>query len=156
VFLQVHRSLKDFRGDARFSTWLHRVTVNVVLMYRRSEKSRPVLVQRPDTVDTRDPQPSPDEQLARQQRISAFYRLLDQLSEKKRTVYILHELEGLAPVEIARVVKVPVLTVRTRLFYARRELMARLGSEPALSGLGTPRDSGSLKGELAGPKKEPA
>ena len=40
VFVQVHKSLRDFRGEARFSTWLHRVTVNVVLMHRRSEKSR--------------------------------------------------------------------------------------------------------------------
>jgi RNA polymerase sigma-70 factor (ECF subfamily) len=43
VFVQVFRSLKDFRGQSKFSTWLHRVTVNVVLMHRRSAKSRPVL-----------------------------------------------------------------------------------------------------------------
>src|SRR5215469_4393824 len=42
VFVQVYRSLKDFRGQAKFSTWLHRVTVNVVLMHRRSARSRPV------------------------------------------------------------------------------------------------------------------
>ena len=40
VFFQVHRSLKDFRGQSKFSTWLHRVTVNVVLMHRRSARSR--------------------------------------------------------------------------------------------------------------------
>ena len=45
VFVQVHKSLRDFRGEARFSTWLHRVTVNVVLMHRRAEKSRPVLTE---------------------------------------------------------------------------------------------------------------
>src|SRR5579863_7008034 len=42
VFVQVYRSLKDFRGQAKFTTWLHRVTVNVVLMHRRSARSRPV------------------------------------------------------------------------------------------------------------------
>src|SRR6476646_9539512 len=41
VFFQVFRSLKDFRGQSKFSTWLHRVTVNVVLMHRRAAKSRP-------------------------------------------------------------------------------------------------------------------
>jgi DNA-directed RNA polymerase specialized sigma24 family protein len=40
VFLQVHRSIRDFRHGARFSTWLYRVTVNVVLMHRRQEPPR--------------------------------------------------------------------------------------------------------------------
>ena len=45
VFFQVHKSLKDFKGQSKFTTWLHRVTVNVVLMHRRSAKSRPVLAE---------------------------------------------------------------------------------------------------------------
>src|SRR5205823_11217502 len=45
VFVQVFRSLKDFRGQSKLSTWLHRVTVNVVLMHRRSARSRPVLTE---------------------------------------------------------------------------------------------------------------
>ncbi|MBN2192380.1 MAG: sigma-70 family RNA polymerase sigma factor [Polyangiaceae bacterium] len=137
VFLQVHRSLKDFRGQSRFSTWLYRVTVNVVLMNRRAAKSRPVLV---DTVDlgaraaTEDGQ-RPDEAAARNARLAAFKRLLERLSEKKRTAYILHELQGLSPTEIAKIVDAPVLTVRTRLFYARRELVGMLREEPALATL---------------------
>jgi len=47
-------------------------------------------------------------------------------------VFVLHELEGLAPSEVAKVVSAPVLTVRTRLFYARRELLEMLKEEPAL------------------------
>src|SRR5580700_2597869 len=45
VFVQVYKSLKDFRGQSKFSTWLHRVTVSVVLMHRRSARSRPVYVE---------------------------------------------------------------------------------------------------------------
>ena len=60
------------------------------------------------------------------ERIDAFYEVLDRLSEKKRAVFILHEIEGSTPAEIAAILRVPVLTVRTRLFYARREIVSLL------------------------------
>jgi RNA polymerase sigma-70 factor (ECF subfamily) len=135
VFLQVFRSLPDFRGQAKFSTWLHRVTVNVVLMSRRRARSRPVLTS--DETGKHEPEERrlPDQEVVRNQRIAAFRRLLDRLSDKKRTVFILHELEGMAPARIAEVVDCPVLTVRTRLFYARRELAEMMRSEPCLAQL---------------------
>lgn len=135
VFFQVHRSLGDFRAQAKFSTWLHRITVNVVLMVRRAAKCRPVFAGEPASEREADPRLLPDDDAARHQRIRAFHRLLDQLGDKKRTVFVLHELEGLAPAEISVIVGAPVLTVRTRLFYARRELLALLRTEPALTPL---------------------
>ena len=135
VFIQVHRSLGDFRGDARFSTWLHRVTVNVVLMARRAAKSRPQFTgEVPE--DTTGPAMLPDEDAARHRRMEAFQRCIDKLGEKKRTVFVLHDIEGMAASEIAEVVGAPVLTVRTRLFYARQEIAAAMKHEPALAGLG--------------------
>lgn len=136
VFVQVFRSLKDFRGQSKFSTWLHRVTVNVVLMHRRSAKSRPVLTEEaPGDVTADERQPLPDEEAERCERMRAFQRLIDRLAEKKRVVFVLHELEGLSPTEIAEIVDAPVLTVRTRLFYARRELEEMLSEEPSLASL---------------------
>jgi RNA polymerase sigma-70 factor (ECF subfamily) len=135
VFLQVHRSIKDFRGQARFSTWLYRVTVNVVLMHRRAARSRPVLVEQPEGHMPEDHAALPDEQVARRARVEAFGRLLARISEKKRTVFVLHELEGLPAAEIADIVGAPVLTVRTRLFYARKELAVMLREEPSLAAL---------------------
>jgi RNA polymerase sigma-70 factor (ECF subfamily) len=141
VFLQVHRSIQDFRGDARFSTWLYRLTVNVVLMHRRAAKSRPQLIGEAVVAPPTDLRPLPDEQVARHRRIAAFRRLLERLSEKKRTVFVLHELEGLTPAEIGKIVGAPVLTVRTRLFYARRELDEMIADEPALANLTTAEGS---------------
>jgi RNA polymerase sigma-70 factor (ECF subfamily) len=135
VFLQVHRSIKDFRGNSRFTTWLYRLTVNVVLMHRRAARSRPALTEPLDTQLARDSGPLPDEQVARLARIRAFYRLLDRLTDKKRVVFVLHELEGMSPADIGKVVGAPVLTVRTRLFYARRELAELLREEPTLAAL---------------------
>jgi RNA polymerase sigma-70 factor, ECF subfamily len=135
VFLQVHRSIKDFKGNSLFSTWLYRVTVNVVLMHRRAARSRPIFADASAVEAPADARPLPDEQVARLARIRAFYRVLERLSPKKRAVFVLHELEGLPPAEIAKVVGAPVLTVRTRLFYARRELAEMLREEPVLAAI---------------------
>jgi RNA polymerase sigma-70 factor (ECF subfamily) len=136
VFVQVYRSLKDFRGQSKLSTWMHRVTVNVVLMHRRAARSRPVFAEEPPADGMlRSEATAPDEDADRRERMRAFGRLLDRLADKKRVVFVLHELEGVAPNEIAEIVGAPVLTVRTRLFYARRELEAMLRDEPSLAGI---------------------
>lgn len=132
VFLQVHRSLADFRGQSKFSTWLHRVTVNVVLMNRRAARSRPVFATEALADDELEGGQRPDEDASRNERMAAFRRVLERLPEKKRTVFILHEIEGLLPAEISEIVDAPVLTVRTRLFYARRELCELMQAEPSL------------------------
>jgi RNA polymerase sigma-70 factor (ECF subfamily) len=136
VFIQVFRSLPGFRGDSRFSTWLHRVTVNVALMHLRAAKSRPQLAPEPPADVTPSDGDSPLDGVARNERLRALYRILDGVAEKKRVVFILHELEGVSSGEIAKMVGAPVLTVRTRLFYARREVYAAMASDPALDRIG--------------------
>lgn len=134
VFVQVYRSISEFRGSSRFSTWLHRLAVNVALMNRRAKRSRPNLSDELPA-DTAAPGIGPDDDVIRRERVRVFYSLLDRMAEKKRTVFILHEIEGLSPSEIAEIVGAPALTVRTRLFYARRELIQLLREQPALAGL---------------------
>jgi len=146
VFVQVHRSLRDFRGEARFSTWLHRVTVNVVLMHRRAERSRPILTEEVASGTVEDlSSVHPDDEADRRSRIAAFFNVLSQISEKKRVVFILHDLEGLSPAEIGNIVDAPVLTVRTRLFYARRELEEKMQTDPQLASI--VREQGGFAGE---------
>ncbi|MRG97063.1 sigma-70 family RNA polymerase sigma factor [Polyangium spumosum] len=154
VFLQVHRSLGDFRGQSKFSTWIHRITVNVVLMIRRAERSRPVFADEPLAPEhERDRGLLPDEEATLRRRLVAFKRLLDRISEKKRTVYVLHDIEGMAPAEIATIVDAPVLTVRTRLFYARRELAELMREEPALAQLVD--EIAGLGAQLGAPERSP-
>jgi RNA polymerase sigma-70 factor (ECF subfamily) len=133
VFIQVLRSLGSFRDEARFSTWLYRVALNVALMHRRAAGRRPRLVDEDRAEPAVDAAPSAHEVLETRRRVEAFYALLGRLSDKKRTVYVLHELEGLSPARIAQIVQAPVLTVRTRLFYARRELADWIEEDPALA-----------------------
>jgi RNA polymerase sigma-70 factor (ECF subfamily) len=127
VFVIAFRGLDRFRGDARLSTWLYRICVNVALGRIRTRKRRPAafgvadldaavndpsLTERPET---------PDRSLERRQAQERVYRALETLAPKKRIVLYLHEIEGLDLKEIAYLVDSNPVTVRTRLFYARRE-----------------------------------
>jgi len=138
VFLQVHRSLDAFRGEARFSTWLYRLTMNVARMHLRRQKSRPKLTLVGQDEGGRLEQAAPEtpqREAERNERMRALDRLLGELSEKKREALVLHDFQGVAADEIARILEVPVMTVRTRIFYARRELYAAFAREPALAAL---------------------
>src|SRR5215471_12277980 len=127
VFVIAFRGLSRFRGDARLSTWLYRICVNVALGRIRTRKRRPVaygvndldqtaldpsLTERPET---------PDRSLERQQDRERVYRALDTLAPKKRIVLYLKE--------IAYLVDSNPVTVRTRLFYARKEFYRALVEE---------------------------
>jgi RNA polymerase sigma-70 factor (ECF subfamily) len=137
VFLHVHRSLASFRGDSRFSTWLYRLTLNVTRMHVRKQQSRPKLNLAGDDEAGRleriEPE-TPASEAERNERMSALRRLIAALSEKKQEALILHDFEGLTAEEISKIVEAPVMTVRTRVFYARKELYAALATEPALAG----------------------
>ena len=137
VFVHVYRSLPSFRGDSKFSTWLYRLTVNVTRMHLRRGRSRPQIadVAVPERADDPAPTDSPETHAECSERLAALYRLLDGIGEKKRTVLVLHDLEGRPAREIGELVGAPVLTVRTRLFYARKELYAAIAADPRLRGL---------------------
>ena len=138
VFVIAFRGLERFRGDARLSTWLYRICVNVALGRIRTRKRRPTaigvadldsaaidpsLVERPET---------PERSLERRRDQERVYATLEQLAPKKRIVLYLHEIEGLDLKEIAYLVDSNPVTVRTRLFYARREFYRLLtGADPA-------------------------
>lgn len=137
AFIQIFRSIEGFRGDAKFSTWLYRLVTNVARMHLRKRRVRPLIADgvSPESAQRGDPAGSPESAAERNWRVRRLYQHLDTLSEKKRTVLVLHDLEGLLPVDIAQIVSAPVLTVRTRLFYARRELYAALAQDPELAAL---------------------
>ncbi len=127
VFVIAFRGLERFRGDARLSTWLYRICVNVALGRIRTRKRRPAAYGVQD-LDTANADPSlterpetPERSMERRQDQERVYRALETLAPKKRVVLYLHEIEGLDLKEIAYLVDSNPVTVRTRLFYARRE-----------------------------------
>ncbi len=133
AFVQVYRSLPSFQGSSLLSTWIHRVSVNVALQHirrRKRQRSGPVVM----TADPPDPSsgdPAPEEDVIWRDRMRKLYAALERLSPKKRAVFVLHEIEGMAAEEIAKTLRTPLITVRTRLFYARKALYAELAADPA-------------------------
>lgn len=136
VFVIAFRGLDAFRGDARLSTWLYRICVNVALgkIRSRSRRPPPTAVADVDAIaDARahasDRPETPERALERAQDRARVYRALDQLPPKKRIVLYLHEIEGLDLKDIAYLVDSNPVTVRTRLFYARREFYKLIAAD---------------------------
>ncbi|MGM0575640.1 MAG: RNA polymerase sigma factor [Myxococcota bacterium] len=128
AFLEVHRCLPRFEGRSRLGTWVYRIAVNVALQHLRKKKRKRWLLlgmtgEEAGRLRARTDQAS---RLEDREILAEVYRAADRLSEKKRTVWVLHELEGLSPQDIGEVLDVPKNTVRSRLLAARRELMAEL------------------------------
>ena len=135
VFIIAFRGLATFRHEARLATWLYRICVNVALGRIRTRARRPVTAQLADLEQAAhgaamtDRPEAPDRALERRQIHERIYRALDQLAPKKRIVLYLHEIEGRDLKEIAYLVDSNAVTVRTRLFYARRELYRILATD---------------------------
>ncbi|HUH00461.1 MAG TPA: sigma-70 family RNA polymerase sigma factor [Kofleriaceae bacterium] len=131
VFVIAFRGLERFRGDARLSTWMYRICVNVALGRIRSKTRRPppILTDQP-IGETPEASPEhPRQLLERQQERARVHRILETMPAKKRIVLFLHEIEGLDLKEISYVLGVNPVTVRTRLFYARREFYRLIAEE---------------------------
>ncbi len=130
VFVIAFRGLPKFRQEARLSTWLYRICVNVGLGKIRSRVRRPPPILKADPVatDTRVSPDSPETLLVRKESKARVYRILDRIAPKKRIVLFLHEIQGHDLKEIAYLVGANPVTVRTRLFYARKEFYKLLAA----------------------------
>jgi len=131
VFVIAFRGLDRFRGEARLSTWLYRICVNVALgrIRAKSRRPAPILTPHPTGDEVGESPEDPARLLEREQARERVYRILETLPVKKRVVLFLHEIEGLDLKEISYIVNANPVTVRTRLFYARKEFYRRIAEE---------------------------
>ena len=132
VFLRAWTKLSTFRGDAKFSTWLHRLTVNVVLADRRSQGKRWARLVGTDELEpyehastrsglTESDQPAKGSRMDLEQAIA-------QLPEGARKVFVLYEIEGYRHEDIAEVTGTAVGTSKAQLHRARKLLREALQS----------------------------
>jgi RNA polymerase sigma-70 factor (ECF subfamily) len=134
AFVSCYRNLRSFRGDAAFSTWLHRIAVNAC--YDAMRKRREVL----GIEEAPEPPPAPDHGDAIAAAVDVRRALL-LVPEEFRAVIVMHDLQDMGYDQIADVLDVPIGTVKSRLHRGRIALGEALSGEP--SGPTRPSKQGS-------------
>lgn len=132
VFLQVYRKLDSFRGESSFSTWLHRLTVNTVLMHFRRQRARPeepVEDVELHKLIQQDPAAKSQTERSLINRI-ALRDAIARLPKGYRTVLLLHDVQGYEHEEIGRRLGVTGGTTKSQLHKARAKLRHILRKPP--------------------------
>jgi RNA polymerase sigma-70 factor (ECF subfamily) len=133
TFLRAYRALGNFRGDAQFYTWLHRIAVNTAKNHLVAHNRRPPT----DDIDVEDAEQfesglrlrdndTPERELMRQQLEQTVMRAVEGLPEELRQAITLREVDGLSYEEIAQRMDCPIGTVRSRIFRAREAIDVEL------------------------------
>jgi RNA polymerase sigma-70 factor, ECF subfamily len=142
AFLRAYRGLRGFKGEAKFSSWLYRITLNLCRDWSRRERRAPI-VQVPEGTDPMDladehvqPTESVEDLVARREMSAAVAKAMAELPEEQRTAILLKEYHGLTFQEIAGMLDCPLSTVKTRLYQGlsvlRRRLERRQAEEASL------------------------
>lgn len=129
VFVKVYESIDTFRGESKLSTWLHRITVNLCLNWKRRWKRRFRWQHEPidsketsQRADAEGKDRRPDVIYEKKELEQVFWQSLRKIPETARAVFVLKEVEGLSYDEIAQTLNIRKGTVSSRLYYARRKL----------------------------------
>jgi RNA polymerase sigma-70 factor (ECF subfamily) len=148
VFVQVFRKLDTFRGESAFTTWLHRLTLNQVLMHFRKSRSRKEQL----TEDGELP-----EQRVKGRNVLKSFPILDRLALDEaivklapgyRAVFVLHDVEGLQHLEIANILGCSVGTSKSQLHKARMKMrdLLRQPTHPSQAATTSPEVNLNLEG----------
>jgi RNA polymerase sigma-70 factor (ECF subfamily) len=123
AFLAAFRNVGRYDPTRPFGPWLLRIVANAATDRLRRRKVRAT---EPIPVDARFRGPGPDRETSRREFQEAVRRALAQLPERRRMAVVLFDVEGYSHQEIADILKVPVGTVRSDVFHARRALRKAL------------------------------
>jgi len=137
AFIKVYRSLKRFRFESSFYTWLYRIAVNTCknrlksVRYRKIRKS--ISLNNPETsyenhrsIQIEDEEKSPMAELEKKERMRLIQKAIDSLSTEQKSVLILRDIEGLSYEEIVSITGCRLGTLKSRLARARHGLRERL------------------------------
>lgn len=128
AMVQAFVKLDSFRGDAKFSTWLYRIAMNLALSYRRRHRPSVSVEELKQRVgeEPASELPAPDKNLMDQERAATVQQALAALEVQHCQILVLREMENCSYADIAQILELPVGTVRSRLFRARMQLKEKL------------------------------
>src|ERR1043166_8344 len=137
VFIQLYRKIGSFRGDSAFTTWLHRMTVNQVLMHfrKRTVKYEKTTEEGETPVQIVSGTANPDKMRVVDK--IALDNAIEQLPTGYKNVFVLHDVEGFEHEEVAKILGCSVGTSKSQLHKARLKLqkLLRKKANPRLVGL---------------------
>ena len=135
VFLRAWRSMKDFRGDSGFATWLFRITMNICVDHARHRQAQPqtttLTTEDDEERPIQDTAPTPEEQLDNRELGRELAAALDEVSDEHRRIVLLRDVSGMSYTEIAEILEVSEGTVKSRLSRARialRKILLKRGN----------------------------
>jgi RNA polymerase sigma-70 factor (ECF subfamily) len=146
TFLRAYRALPGFKGQAKFSSWLYRIALNLCRDWIRKQRRTPT-VQTPDGVDLielaseQGPVESIEELVSRREMSAAVAAAMTHLPEEQRTAIVLKEYHGLTFQEIADLQGCPLSTVKTRLYQGLSVLRRHLEASGMTSAAGASETS---------------
>jgi len=131
TFIKAYRALPQFRGESRFSTWLHTIARNTALGHlssaqAQSDRATGFEAQPDDDTGAAGTSPSPEEEMVSRQLLETIQRAVAELPGTQRDALLLREVEGLSYAEIAERLKTPLNTVRTWIFRAREAVADKI------------------------------
>ena len=126
VMVRVHHSLRSFRGDSKFGTWIYRIAFNTALNAKARVRYRAPHVSEQALSTTASSAQGPDEQLEREQRNRAVLECVHELPDVYQSALRLHYWLGASVAEISDLLDAPENTVKSYLHRARRLLHAQL------------------------------
>lgn len=137
IFLRIYGNLHRFNGKSKFSTWLYRISYNLCIDWtRKHRRDRHTAGFEDIGQEIADSRAGPEDAYLEAQRRRELQNAINGLKEKYRNILILFYFQGLAYETIGEILKIPVKTVETRLYRARKQLRSELTGLPEGGGTG--------------------
>ena len=132
TFIEVFKSLGNFRGEAQLSTWIDRISVRVAYAHLTRNRIRPARLESVPELPANDP--TAEQRALLREAARRMYEVLDKLDARMRLAFTLHVIDGRPMNEVAELMSASLVATKTRVWRARRAIDKRARRDPLLAG----------------------